>query len=382
MNAITRRTALKSIFGGALALTLMPKTVAALDDGVPVTPLWRLGRNFLGQYFAPALGIAIVKDNRFVYEHAWGFADVKARVECSNSTLFRITSVSKPITAVAIFMLIEQGKLNLNDKVFGPSGVLGNGYSKDGQYKQYVTDVTVDHLLTHTSGGWGDTPSDPMLQHDGWDQQKLIADTIENVPLSSPPGQTWIYSNFGYCVLGRVIEKVSGQPYDQFVKQAVLAPCGITDMQIAGNSYHDRAANEAGYQGQFNENPYKINVKRMDSTAGWIASPNDLAKFAAHLGNQGIPSILKPETIQIMTTPTAVYPQSNSGAYARGWMVGGGNWWHNGSLPGSTATIVRAGNGLCWGALTNTRVLPPSSIETGLNQLVWEMVGQVPRWNS
>src|SRR5664279_6347107 len=85
-----------------------------------------------------------------------------------------------------------------------------------------------------------------------------------------PPGQHWAYSNFGYCVLGRVIEKVSGQPYKDYVQQAVLTPCGITDMQIAGNTLKQRAHNEAMYVGQFGENPYDMNVARMDSHGGWI----------------------------------------------------------------------------------------------------------------
>ncbi len=77
--------------------------------------------------------------------------------------MFRIASVTKPITSVTIFTLIEKGRLNLNDKVFGPSGVLGTKYGK-APYRQYVTDVTVDHLLTHTSGGWPNDSTDPMFQ--------------------------------------------------------------------------------------------------------------------------------------------------------------------------------------------------------------------------
>ena len=75
-----------------------------------------------------------------------------------------------------------------------------------------------------------------MFRFKSWDQAKLITWTLENLPLTYAPGQHWAYSNFGYCVLGRVIEKVSGQPYKDYVQQAVLTPCGVTDMQIAGNT--------------------------------------------------------------------------------------------------------------------------------------------------
>jgi CubicO group peptidase (beta-lactamase class C family) len=336
------------------------------------------------QFFAPALSVSIVRDSKFVYEHAWGVADSKQHIESSNTSLFRIASVTKPITSVAIFTLLEQGKLNLNDKVFGPSGILAEDYGKS--FRQYVTDVTVDHLLTHTSGGWPNDDTDPMFKNNSWDHKKLITDAIATLPLTYAPGTHWAYSNFGYCILGRVIEKISGQPYETFVQQSVLAPCGITDMRVAGNTYRDRAPNEVEYLGQFNENPYNMNVRRMDSHGGWIATPNDLAKFTAHLGGTStIPSILKPASIKLMTTPAPAYSQDSDAKYARGWMVrdnGAGNWWHAGSLPGTTSVMVRTPDGKCWGALTNTRTQPSDAINTALDQMVWDMVHQVPAWNA
>ena len=87
--------------------------------------------------------------------------------------MFRIARVTKPFTSVAIFTLVEQGKLNLSDKFFGPSGVLDNMYGKP-PYKQCVTDITVDHLLTHTSGAWPNDSADPMFRFRSWDHKKLI----------------------------------------------------------------------------------------------------------------------------------------------------------------------------------------------------------------
>ena len=157
-------------------------------------------------------------------------------------------------------------------------------------------------------------------------------------------------------------------------------------MQVAGKTLKQRAPNEAMYLGQFGENPYNMNVTRLDSTDGSIANPSELARFCAQVGGMsGIPSILKPETIQIMTTPAPAYPQSSPAKYARGWMVrdnGKGNWWHNGSLPGTTSIMVRTSNGMCWGALTNTRTQPVDQINTAIDQMVWNMVNTVPGWNS
>ena len=187
-------------------------------------------------------------------------------------------------------------------------------------------------------------------------------------------------------MLGRIIEKITGMPYKDYVQQAVLTPCGISDMAIAGSTLKQRQPNEAMYVGQFGENPYNRNVTRMDSHGGWIANPSDLARFCTHVGGApGVPSILKPETVAIMTTPAPAYPANSQAKCARGWMVrdnGKGNWWHNGSLPGTTSIMVRTSNGMCWGALTNTRTQPSSTINTALDQMVWDMVNKVPGWNS
>lgn len=390
---MNRRTAVKRILSAAAAVAMAPvqevSLLAQRPNGLPTgaeqVAMAAIGRQFMQDFFAPALSVAIVRNSGFVYERAFGMAYSKDMEQCTPTSLFRIACVTMPITSVAIFTLIEQGKLNLGDKVFGPSGVLGNTYGK-APYKQYVTDVTVDDLLTHTSGGWPNDSTDPMFRFNSWDFEKLISWTLENLPLSYPPGEHWAYSNFGYCVLGRVIEKITGQSYASYVQQAVLSPCGISDMQIAGNTLKQRATNEVEYLGQFGENPYKMNVRRMDSDGGWIANPSDLARFLSHMGGSPtIPSLLKPATIEIMTTPSPAYSQSSPGKYARGWMVldnGKGNWWHTGSLPGSTTIMVKTSTGMCWAALTNTRTQPSDAINTALDQMVWKMVGQVPGWNS
>ena len=347
--------------------------------------MFRIGRTFMEQFSVPGLSVAVTRNGRFVYEHQFGMADRKEAQQVLSSSLFRIASVTKPITSVTIFTLIEQGKLNLADKVFGPSGVLGTKFGKP-PYQQYVTDITVDQLLTHTCGGWPNDSTDPMMRFKSWDQEKLITWTLKNLPLTYPPGQHWAYSNFGYCVLGRVIEQVTGQPYADYVQSKILAPCDIGDMKIAGNKLSQRAPNEVVYVGQYSENPYDLNITRMDSHGGWLATPTDLVRFLNHVtGFADTPGLLKPETIRVMTTPSPAYPQSSPAKYARGWMVrdnGAGNWWHNGSLPGSTTIMVRTSTGLCWAALTNTCTEPSDVINAALDQMMWDMVRCVPAWGA
>jgi CubicO group peptidase (beta-lactamase class C family) len=389
---ISRRALLRNLVGTAVTGIIAPQLPGF--SNVPAqeqehngsrAAMFRIARAFMEKYSVPGLSISITRHGKFVYEHQFRMADSEEAQQLLPASLFRIASVTKPITSLTIFTLIEKGRLNLNDKVFGPSGILDEKFGKP-PYKQYLTDITVDHLLTHTCGGWPNDSSDPMFRYNSWDQAKLISWVLDTLPLTSPPGLRWTYSNFGYCLLGRVIEQVTGQPYADYVQANVLAPCGITDMRIAGNKLKARAPNEVAYYGQYSEDPYQMNVTRMDSHGGWIATPTDLAIFLDHVaGAPNIPSLLKPETIKIMTTPSPAYPQSSSGKYARGWMVrnnGAGNWWHNGSLPGSTTIMVRTSTGMCWAALTNTRTQPSNEIDDALDQMVWDMVRQVPAWQA
>jgi CubicO group peptidase (beta-lactamase class C family) len=388
---LTRRSMIRSLSGAAVAgiaafpVDFFPQAPGGEPRGRERGEMGRLVAEFKRSFSVPALSVAIARNGEFVYDRAFGIADREKAVQTEQSSLFRIADVTMPITSVTIFRLIEKGKLSLNDKVFGPSGVLGTKYAKP-PYTQYITDISVDHLLTHTCGGWPNDATDPMFQHDSWDHQKLISWTLENLSLRYPPGQHWAFSNFGYCVLGRVIEQVTGQPYEAYVESNILTPCGIDDMKIGLNKEGQRFPNEVVYYGQYSEDPYKINITRMDSHGGWIATPSDLVQFLDHLGGfPNNPGLLKPETIQIMTTPSPASAQNSPTKYARGWNVrpdGGGTWWHSGSLPGSTTIMVRTSTGMCWAALANTRTEPHEQMDAALDQLVWSMVRLVPEWGA
>jgi hypothetical protein len=124
----------------------------------------------------------------------------------------------------------------------------------------------------------------------------------------------------------------------------------------------------------------------MDSHGGWLATPTSLVQFLDHVAGSGnIPAMLKPETIRMMTTPAPAYAQNSPAKYARGWMVrnnGAGNWWHSGSLPGTTTIMVRTATGLCWAALTNTRTEPSDEIDSALDKMMWDMAQSVPEWGA
>ncbi len=259
MRTYTRRNIVANLFRAAASTAVgMPAlTALASSFGAPNQQrggMMQYTQPFQRQYRVPAMSVALSRNGRFVYDHAGGMADRQHLTQAQQDSLFRIADLSKPITAVTIFSLIEAGKLNLTDHVFGSAGILGTKYGK-APYKTFVTDITVDHLLTHTAGGWAADDNDPMYHNNGWDQLKLIGSTLDNVPLTSQPGTQWAYSNFGYCLLGRIIEQVTGQPYEAYVQGNILAPCGITTMQIAHNSDRQRASSEVVYIGQYSEDP-------------------------------------------------------------------------------------------------------------------------------
>jgi CubicO group peptidase (beta-lactamase class C family) len=381
MTTITRRAAI--LLGGTAIAATATAFALRRFAGDDISPgerdaMARVAASFMERFGVPGLSVAIAHHGRMVYQQPFGVANRDSNEPVSPSTLFRIASVSKPITSATIFTLIQQGKIRLEDKVFGKDGILGEKYATP-PYKSYVQDVTIDHLLTHTCGGWDNGPGDPMFQYPAMDQDALISWTIDNQPLPNPPGTHWAYSNFGYCLLGRVIEKVTGRIYSEYVKSEILAPCGISDMRISGNTMDQRAPDEAIYYGQNGENPYGMNLQRMDSHGGWLATPTDMVLFANHVdGFETAANILKRETITRMTTPC----EANA-HYARGWAVNSvGNWWHGGSLPGTSTIMVRTSSGFCWAAFTNTRRQPSNVIDLALDEMVWGMVRQVRDWRN
>jgi CubicO group peptidase (beta-lactamase class C family) len=325
---------------------------------------------FLKEYDVPGVSVALARNGRLVFAQGFGVADKKTGEKVTSTHRFRIASVSKPITSVAIFSLVEQGRLALTDRVFGTGGILTDF---DVRSRNFVEELTIEDLLTHASGAWGNGPDDPMAMNDGMNRHELIAWTLANMPLVTRPGFTFNYSNFGYCLLGRVIEKISGQPYDAYVRGSVLARCGITEMAIAGSTPAERATGEAVYYHRTHD-PYATNMPRIDSSGGWMASAPDLVRFATHVdGLPDIPNILRPATITIMTTPSPVHPR-----YARGWGNVAGSWWHDGLLFGTTSVMALTQTGFCWAALANSS---RENSYRGLDIMVRTMLRSVDGWS-
>jgi CubicO group peptidase (beta-lactamase class C family) len=323
---------------------------------------------FMQHYHVPGIAVVVTRNGEIVYAKGYGYADTSLKTAVTPNSLFRLASVSKPITATAILKLVEEKKLTLNDRVFGPGAVLGTQYGHP-PYATGVQQITIRELLQHTSGGWTNNFTDPMFHHPEMTAEELISWTLDHQGLTNQPGKVFAYSNFGYCILGRVIEKLTGMPYDAAVKKLILTPAGISSMQIGGNTREQRKPGEVIYYGQNNEDPYMYNISRMDAHGGWIASAIDMARFLLHVdGFPNPPDVLRDSSITAMTTGSAANP-----GYALGWGVNAyQNWWHAGSLPGTATEIIRAKKGFNWVILCNTR--SNGAFFNDLDGLLWSAV--------
>jgi CubicO group peptidase (beta-lactamase class C family) len=264
---LTRRAALQTSLLGAAGFFATGSTIAQSPPAGPTSAerqrLAHLAADLMDWYEAPGLSVAIAAKGEPVYVEAFGFADKERQETLTTQHRFRIASVTKPITSAGILLLMQSGRLRLADHVFGPNSILGDEY-KTPPDRQEIEKITVEHLLTHTSGGWSNNHDDPMFKNKQMNHRELINWTLENEPLTAEPGYHYAYSNFGYCLLGRIIERTTNQKYEQYIRDALLTPSAVPDMQIAGNTLEERAANEVKYYSRVaGQDPYDLNIARM-----------------------------------------------------------------------------------------------------------------------
>ena len=345
------------------------------------------------------ISIAIAKDDKLVFAKGYGYANEQAKIPVTPEHLFRIASVSKLVTATAIMKLVENSKLSLDSKVFGKYGILSD--SKFLPLKDpRLADITVRNLLNH-SGGWTQTYGDlaflPLVvakylnEAPPVDMDSYIRFVISH-RLHFEPGTHSAYSNLGYMILGKVIAKVSGMDYETFVRQEVLLPAGITDMQL-GKSFEEEALpNEVKYYqpedaqpvesydgtGRMASKLYGANdIHLLGAAGGWLASPIDLLKLVNVIDNNPrVPDILSPGSIQEMTK---VDPK---GLDPLGWRSTNenGEWWRTGTLPGTSALIKRQPDGLTWVILSNTSNYKGPKLAIEMDRIMSYIIAKADQW--
>ena len=369
----------------------------------------RIITNLMEKWRIPGGVVAVVKDGRLVLARGYGIADMMRHEPVQPDSLFRIASLSKQITAAAILRLMEEGRLGLEDKAFcildhlqPPAG----GATTDPR----IRDITIRQLLQH-SGGWDrDRGFDPMFishrvaQAIGTSEpasSETIIRFMLGQPLDFDPGTQYAYSNFGYCVLGRVIEKVTERTYYEYVRSQLLEPLGITRMRLGRSLLKDRAEEEVHYydyptasgvvsvfpdvSGRV-PSPYGgFHLEAMDAHGGWIGSVIDLMRFVTALDGSRPVAILKPKNVSLMVSrPAPPLWVGTSYYHGMGWLVrpvrNDANWWHTGSLRGTAAILVRTYDGLAWVALFNSRPKDRAGFLRELDDARRQATREVANW--
>jgi N-acyl-D-amino-acid deacylase len=340
-------------------------------------------RDLMQGWDLPGGAIAVAKDGRLVYARGFGHADLDTCEPVAPDALFRIASVSKPITATTILKLVEAGLLDLDARVLP---LIALGAPADPR----MLDVTVRQLLWH-AGGWDRALSgDPMgrarqaaeaLGEPAPGGCSTIARYMLGFPLDFTPGTGYAYSNFGYCLLGQVIGAVTGESYEAYVRDQILAPLGIHRMQIGRTRPEQRLPGEVRYYDVLGA-PLVPSVfpdvtdlvpapyggwyqEAHEAGGGWVGAAPDLLRFLLAADGSGPqPDLLQPGTLATMLAapppatdpdyPDSARPQgadpcatgSCSFHYGMGWdvLASGGQplgWDHSGSLPGQSSFLVR-----------------------------------------
>lgn len=325
------------------------KDIPAVDDAIV---------NFMKRHNIPGASLAVSKNSKLVYQKGYGYADMDKKEEVTPEHIFRLASVSKTYTGVAILLLVEQNKLSLSDKVFGQGAVLGTRYGKP-PYNANLTAITVKDLLQNVSGSWGAATGGDVIDHNPqMTNDELLNWIIGSRPNPRHPGELYDYSNINFWIAGRIIEKVSGKSYIDFVKENILRPIGAESTDLAGKTPADLKPKEVKYYGQGTDLPYVYNIAfpRRDADGGLATTAPDLLRFVNAIDKlEGRPDILNSTSRAQLVMPSAF---ANYGLGIAMWpqqsLV-----YNYGSLPGTRAGFMcHNTNGMSVVLLVNSRVEP------------------------
>ncbi len=353
---------------------------------------------FMKNWSIKGASVAVAKEGKLLYARGFGYASVSDSLPVEPYHRFRVASVSKLITAIAIMKLQEDGRLSVNDKVFGPGAILDDtifAHPKD----RRVFDITVGHLLAH-EGGWSQRYGDQMFM------PEVIARTMD-VPLPVDlktiirfalsknlhftPGTGQAYSNLGYSILGLVIERASGIEYETYCQRHILGPLGIYDMALGRNLPEDALPLEVSYY-EVENAPLKPSVngtgelvpasrggndiETLGAAGGWVATAPDLMRLLLAVdGFEEPKDILRPESIGFMTD---VY----NGYAPVGWRatLPNGTWWRTGSFSGTTAMLKRLPDGTAWVVLMNSSAWNGPELTSDIDQMMARFLQRIPEW--
>jgi CubicO group peptidase (beta-lactamase class C family) len=281
----------------------------------------------------PGLSVAVVRNGEIVKVQGYGLSNVELNVAAIPETIYQSGSVGKQFTATLVMMLVEEGKLSLNDHL---------GKHIPGA-PEIWKDITVRHLLTHTSGLSNSLYGKMDMRRD-YTEDELVKE-IASLPLDFPPGEKWNYSNPGYVMLGILVHKVTGQFYGDLLREKIFGPLGMTTARILSEA--DIVPNRAdGYRlvkGELKNQDWVSPTLNTTADGALYLTVLDMAKWDAALGSE---KLLKRPSLDLMWTPVKL----NDGkpaqpGYGFGWMTGETRGHrvvqHGGEWQGFSAHITR-----------------------------------------
>lgn len=286
-----------------------------------------LMRDYQGD--VPGASVLVVRDGEPVVRRSYGLADLEKHVAATPHTNYRLASVSKQFTAASVLLLIEDGRLTLDDHIQRylpglPAAARG---------------ITIRHLLTHTSGliDYEDVmdPADTRQVHDA----DVLALLQSQDRTYFAPGTGYRYSNSGYALLALTVERVSGKRYAQFLRERIFQPLGMNDTVAFEASVSDVAHRAFGYS--FEDGAWKRTDQSTTSAVlgdgGIYSSIDDLAKWDAALYDE---RLLPSKALREAFTP-ATPTDDPQVEYGFGWRITGETLWHSGETIGFRNVIVR-----------------------------------------
>jgi D-alanyl-D-alanine carboxypeptidase len=311
----------------------------------------------------PGLSLAVIKDGQVIKIEGYGLANIELNLPVKPETVFKIGSVSKQFIATGIMLLLEEGKLTIDDKI---SKYL------DGTPETWKN-ITIRHLLTHTSGIIREAP--------GFDLFKIQADadvikTAYPRALAFVPGEKWEYCNIGYFALAEIIARVSGKPWEDFMNERVFRPAGMSVSRTT--SMKEIIANRAdSYLWENNKYYNAPEFPALRPSGAFVSNVLDLVKWDAALSSD---KILKQSSREQMWTPVKLN-NGQSHPYGLGWFLNPVNGRkrvsHGGTISGFRSEFARfVDDGLTIIILTNCRSANPESIARGVASFYFSNIGR------
>ena len=290
----------------------------------------------------PGAAALVAINGKIVYQKAFGMANLELDVKMEPDMVFEIGSITKQFTAVAVLMLMEQGKLSLDDDI--------TKYIAD--YPTHGHHISIHHLLTHTSGIKSYTSMEnwPPVWRLDYKPLELI-DFFKNEPMDFEPGEAWLYNNSAYFILGYVIEKASGQPYGQFIEKNIFEPLGMKS-SVYGSTSEIIKKRACGYQ----KNEGYINAEFLSLTQPYAAGSLMSTVGDLFIWNRAVRSnkLVKKESIDLAFTNYKLN-NGNETNYGYGWGIN--------EINGSP-TLEHSGG--IFGYVTNSIYLPDEDVFVAL----------------